>query len=78
MVQVKAHLGNQWPQMNFLFLPIESDRADSDPSAATHPLIRPGEERALNLWLNFDSEQQVFTVHTHQTSKLPNTHNFSF
>lgn len=24
-MQVKAHLGNRWPQLNFTFLPIESE-----------------------------------------------------
>lgn len=55
MVQVKAHLGNQWPQMNFSFLPIESDRADNDPSPPTAPFnMARGKEEHFHLWLNFD------------------------
>lgn len=41
MVQVKACLCNRWPQMNFLSLPIESDRADNDPSPPTALLNSP-------------------------------------
>lgn len=59
MVQVKDHLGNRWPQMNFLFLPVESDRAHNNPSPPTAPLRRPGEERALYWWLDFDLDLQV-------------------
>lgn len=52
MVQLKAHLGNRWPQMNFLFLPIESDRADNDPSPIA-PLSRVEEDRGLHCRLDF-------------------------
>lgn len=50
MVQVKVHLGNRWPQMNFLFLPIESDRADNDPSP---PTARSTGQRGLLLVAEF-------------------------
>ena len=73
MVQLKAHLYNRWPWLNILSLPIESDRADNDPSPPTVLLTRP--ERALlvaELW------RTGFTAHTHTSSEYSNKENQGF
>lgn len=71
MVQVKAQLGNRWPQINFLFLPIESDRADNDPSPPTNPL-KAG--RGLYRCLDFDLDLQVLTLIPTHHSNTPIKH----
>lgn len=78
MVQLKAHLGDQWPRMNFLFLPIESDRADNDPSP-TVSLNRGNskEGRGLHWWLDFEFDLQVYSAYVPTPSQRFNAENLT-
>lgn len=58
MVQVKAHLGNRWPKLNFLFLPIESELT----GIPVHPQLHSAGRRGLDCCVNFDLDLQVLQL----------------
>lgn len=58
MVQVKAHLGNRWPKLIFLFLPIESELT----GIPVHPQLHSAGRRGLDCCVNFDLDLKVLQL----------------
>lgn len=55
MVQVKAHLGNRWPQLNFIFLPIGSELT----VILVHPQLHSAGWGGIDWCVNFELDLQI-------------------